>query len=168
MASNKRLSLSEDSSLTSLRQPQVPQFNRQMKLRITAVAVRGVAMTTNNVTNIHKENMSSGFELWGEPYRWKSVPSNHFFPNLAIITVGYVQRGLCPSQSTKKSIYCPRKGWSMMRMKPGLNSLFSLFNCIHYLSLSKNNSVEFNTDPVQVFLSPPSPASFSCNLFMRS
>ncbi|KAM7413930.1 hypothetical protein PAMA_018969 [Pampus argenteus] len=43
------------------------KYTLEIKLSITGVAVKGVTMTTDNITNIHKENISSGFELRGVP-----------------------------------------------------------------------------------------------------
>ena len=62
---DKHFDLSKDSSLTSLRQPVVSQFDRQIELSVTDVAMKRVTMATNNITNIHKENTSQGFAFRG-------------------------------------------------------------------------------------------------------
>lgn len=130
MAVNKHFSLSEDSSLTSLRQPWASWFNRQMKLSITGVAVKRVTMTTNNITNIHKENTSSGFEFWGVPKRFKSksVPSYHiFFFSLAIIAVcsrWFVPKAAALNEGSKKIHRLLKKDGNAMGMKSGQSHFF--------------------------------------------
>ena len=90
-----------------------------MKLRITGGAVKGVAMTTNDITNIHKENVSSGFELWGAP----NTKDENVSP-AAIITAGYVRN--------------PHTAQERLKNDDETRTEFTLLNCIIIIWLHTN------------------------------
>lgn len=154
MAGNEHFGLSEDGSLTSLRQPWVSWFNRQMKLSITGVAVKTVTMTTNNITTIHKENTSSGFQFWGVPNesvlnQSQSPATTFFFLNLAIIAVcswWSVPKAAALNESSEESTYWMEDG-SAMGMKSGQISFLIIifFLCHLYEFLWWHNLCKLNS-----------------------
>lgn len=97
VVSNEHFSLSEDSSLPSLRLPWVSWFNRQLKLSITGVDVKRVAMTTNNIADTQQR-------IWA----LKHTKQKHFTSKLVPSSSYFFKSGnsAAPNQSYKKSSCC--------------------------------------------------------------
>lgn len=124
-------------------QPLVCQFNRQIELSVTDVAMKRVTMTTNNITNIHKENTSQGFEFRGVSntafQRKICPPETTSIRQLSQHAQCDPQRGLCQMKQhwTRKTTHCPKwlKDGGVMRRKSGLIcSLFLFFAATFCLS----------------------------------